>query len=312
MRGILEDEKSRQKEEKRLAAEQKKKAEDEQKAKREAAAREAARRQFLARLNREGFILDEAANRYPPGTEKRIVLSKGESMAMVWCPPGCFMMGSPETEMERIAGETRHAVRLTKGFWIGKYEVTKGQWAAIMGESVWFGGNQPKSSVSWDACREFIGRLKGVTGLAARLPTEAEWEYACRAGTSSPFSFGSVLNGAQACCNGGEPYGVVTRGPANMSGPSDVGSFSRYANAWGINDMHGNLFEWCQDAFSDYPSVAEMLEDPVNEKQGAVRVVRGGCWNYAPRQCRSAFRTSGNPSLGTDMIGFRIACDNLP
>ena len=97
-----------------------------------------------------------------------------------------------------------------------------------------------------------------------------------------------------------------------MSGPSNVGSFSGYANAWGINDMHGNVYEWCEDVFADYPKVAGIVEDPMNRSNGEVRVIRGGCWNYSPRQCRSAFRTSGNPSLGTDMIGFRLACDNLP
>ena len=203
-------------------------------------------------------------------------------------------------------------MRLTKGFWIGKYEVTKGQWAAVMGGSIWFGRDAPKNEVSWDECKSFIGRLNAQTAASTRLPTEAEWEYACRAGTGTPFSFGSVLNGMQACCNGGEPYGTETRGPANMSGPSDVGSFSRYANAWGINDMHGNVYEWCEDAFADYPLTTGISIDPKNVEGGEIRVIRGGCWNYSPRQCRSAFRTSGNPGLGTSMIGFRIVCDNLP
>ena len=97
-----------------------------------------------------------------------------------------------------------------------------------------------------------------------------------------------------------------------MAGPSDVGSFSGYANAWGINDMHGNVYEWCEDVFADYDLSSEITVNPQNEMGGDVRVIRGGCWNYAPRQCRSAFRTSGNPNLGTDMIGFRIVCDNLP
>jgi len=267
---------------------------------------------FMERLDREGFILDDKANRYSPGTEKRIALGRGEELVMVWCPSGWFMMGSPKSEMGRNEGEARHAVHLSKGFWIGKYEITQQQWAVVWGDSVWWGKNKPKTSVSWNDCKDFIRRLNMQTRLSTRLPTEAEWEYACRAGTHTPFSFGSVLNGRQACCNGGEPYGTLASGPANMSGPSDVGSFAEYANAWGINDMHGNVYEWCEDTFAEYPRIAGIVEDPMNEGNGVVRVIRGGCWNYSPRQCRSAFRTSGNPDWGTEMIGFRLVCDNLP
>ncbi len=300
-RKIAAEEEARRNEEKRL---EEKRKESEKRAE-EAKA-------FLSRLRKEGFILDEKANRHQPGTERRVMLPKGEAMVMVWCPPGWFMMGSPRTEAERIAGETLHAVRLTKGFWIGKYEVTRSQWAAVAGGTFWFGGNKPISAVSWDGCRQFAAALNTMTGLSMRLPTEAEWEYACRAGTRTPFSFGNVLNGEQACCNGGEPYGTFIDGPANKTGPSDVGSFSAWANAWGVNDMHGNVYEWCADAFAEYPATEEIVEDPKNDAGGDVRVIRGGCWNYAARQCRSAFRTSGNPGLGTEMIGFRLACDDLP
>ena len=299
-------------EERKRMAEAKLKEEARQKMEAEKQKLAAEGKAFMERLDRTGFILDGKANRYQPGTIKRIELGRGEELVMVWCPPGWFMMGSPKSEMDRVEGEVRHAVRLTKGFWIGKYEITKGQWSVIMGNSVWFGKNEPKSSVSWNNCKDFIKRVKSRTGVSVRLPTEAEWEYACRAGTSTPFSFGSVLNGMQACCNGGEPYGTTARGPANMSGPSNVGSFSLYANAWGINDMHGNVYEWCEDVFAEYPRAAGIAEDPMNGGNGEVRVIRGGCWNYSPRQCRSAFRTSGNPSLGTGMIGFRLVCDDLP
>ena len=273
-----------------------------------------AERVFMERLVRDGFILDEKNNPRPAGTQGALRLPNGESIDMVWCPPGWFMMGSPTSEIGRNSGEMQHAVRLTKGFWIGRYEVTRGQWAAVMGESIWFGigSRKPKSEVSWNECKHFIGRLNSQAGASMRLPTEAEWEYACRAGTKTPFSFGSVLNGSQACCNGGEPYGTSARGPANMSGPSDVGSFSSHANPWGICDMHGNVYEWCEDVFAEYPSSSGISEDPRGEADGVGRVMRGGCWNYSPRQCRSAFRTSGNPAFGTGMIGFRVVCDNLP
>ena len=304
---LLEERTNRDEELRKNAAEA---ARQKQKAEREK--RAAAARAFMERLDREGFVLDSKANRYPAGTEKRIALGRGEELVMVWCPPGWFMMGSPKSEMGRNDGERRHAVHLSKGFWIGKYEITQQQWAVVFGDSVWWGKDKPKSSVSWNACKDFIRQFNRQTRLSFRLPTEAEWEYACRAGTSTPFSFGSVLNGLQACCNGGDPYGTAARGPANMSGPNDVGSFAGYANAWGINDMHGNVFEWCEDSHAGYPETAGIVEDPMNEGNGEVRVIRGGCWNYAPRQCRSAFRTPSNPDWGTEMIGFRLACDNLP
>ena len=267
---------------------------------------------LIAELTKKGFILDAEANARPAGTLGVLRLPNGEKMEMAWCPPGWFIMGSPATESERIENESCHPVRITKGFWIGRHEVTRSQWASIMGGSSWWGGRKPKDSVSWNDSKLFIAALNRKVGCRARLPSEAEWEYACRAGTRTPFSFGFVLNGAQACCNGGEPYGTSSIGAANLTGPNDVGCYS--PNGWGIYDMHGNLFEWCEDFFGNYPAANEIANDPLNDTPGfsAVRVVRGGCWNYAARQCRSAFRRSEDPGRETDMIGFRICMDNLP
>ena len=242
------------------------------------------------------------------------------------------MMGSPETEQERKRDEKRHPVRITKGFWIGRYEITKGQWEAVTGEAALFGigKRQPQSSVNWDDCQNFIRRLKMKTGdrINARLPTEAEWEYACRAGTSTPFSFGRQLNGTQAACNRAAPYGTSENGPISLwGGVRDVGSFSAYANAWGINDMHGNVCEWCEDYFDVYPDTDDVIEDPKVDKATRLdaqtgrlvtlttKVVRGGGWNYDPSQCRSACRNQCGAGLRgsiVDMTGFRLCCDDLP
>ena len=287
-------------------------------------------REFLLRLKREGFILDEAANAIVPGTLRSFTLPLGEKIEMVWCPPGWFMMGSPETEQERKVDERRHAVRISRGFWIGKYEITRGQRDAVMGGDSFFGKKEPKAAVNWEDCRTFLQRLKRATNgtVSARLPTEAEWEYACRAGTSTPFSFGWQLNGVQASCNRAAPYGTTENGPMNLRWRvSDVGSFSRYQNAWGINDMHGNVYEWCEDYYDDYPDVGGIVVDPKvdsavrRDDAGSgdfvrtARVVRGGAWNYDPNQCRSACRNrSGASSTGgiVDVTGLRICCDDLP
>lgn len=327
-------EKARKEREEKAAAEAARKAQAEkeaaEKARREQVARE--KREFLKRLEREGFILDKEHNPRPPGTSSAIHLPNGDDIAMVWCPPGWFMMGSTATEQARKPDEKRHPVRLTKGFWIGRYEITKGQWNAVMDESALFGigMRQPKDSVNWDDCQNFMRRLKAMTGdkINARLPTEAEWEYACRAGTSTPFSFGRQLNGTQAACNRAAPYGTSEKGPISLKwSVSDVGSFSAYANAWGINDMHGNVFEWCEDFFDVYPDTGDIVEDPKVESATRLdaqtgrtvtlttKVIRGGGWNYDPSQCRSACRHQCGAGLRgsiVEMTGFRLCCDDLP
>ena len=276
-----------------------------------AAEAEAKERLLADRLRRAPII--GTGDGLEAGVTKSVALPDGKSMTFVWCPPGLFMMGSPRTESDRIEGaEKEHVVKLTKGFWIGQYEVTKGQWQSVMkdGSVGWFDNEQmPKTDVSWGACRGFLERMGTyVPGARFRLPTEAEWEWACRAGTMTPFSFGSVLNGNQACCNGSDPYGTDARGPHVLTGPCMVGAFPAYANAWGICDMHGNVYEWCEDGYASYPDGP--VTDPLGE--GEVKVIRGGCWNYAPRQCRSAFRNRMAADSHNGMIGFRVCCSELP
>jgi len=250
-----------------------------------------------------------------PGTLNRITVAAGIELEFLWCPPGTFLMGSPATEEDRILGvEDQHEVVLTKGFWMAKYEVTKGLWKTIMADdSVGRFENErkPMGNVTWHETTNFIARLNGrIHGVHVRLPTEAEWEYACRAGTTTVFSFGDTLNGSKACCNGNDPYGTQNRGDTWILGPPEVGHYGTSANAWGLNDMHGSLFEWCSDWY--VPFTTERQIDPTGPVSGNGRVIRGGCWKFAARQCRSAFRTQKDPETKNDCVGIRLCCDQLP
>ena len=307
-------------EEQRRKAEELRKAADARKAeelKKAAAASTAAakadmeRHRLMARLRERGSEFVPNPPAVAAGTERSVALPNGGRMDFVWCPPGRYLMGSSETEDKRNVDELQHVVTLTKGFWIGKTEVTRAQWKSVMGDagfawsSLWGGDDEfPIDTVSWQQCKEFCDKA----GNGFRLPTEAEWEYACRAGTATPFSFGTSLNGVKANCSGGaEPYGTLVSGP-NSFGSKRVASYQR--NPWGIYDMHGNLFEWCADYYAEYPEGD--VTDPGGPARGNVRVVRGGCWNYAPKMCRSAFRSRKDPVSADTHTGFRVCCDRLP
>ena len=244
-----------------------------------------------------------------PGICNRITVAEDEDVELLWCPPGSFAMGSAMTEDGRILGaEDQHGVALTEGFWLAKYEVTKLMWQKVMDDGLFGvlgGAQEPKGEVSWHDCTNFIARVNDrLKGVGVRLPTEAEWEYACRAGTTTVFSFGNVLNGDQACCNGNEPYGTDDDGETWKMGPAKVGRYAKFANKWGLNDMHGSLFEWCADWYVPHSRAGQT--DPAGPSVGEKKVVRGGCWKSAARQCRSAFRTSFEPGSRSDMVGFRL------
>ena len=219
-------------------------------------------------------------------------------------PAGTFLMGTPETEKERDPNETQHEVTLTQPFLIGKYPVTQAQWEAVMGSnpSYFQGDNLPVEEVSWDDAQSFCGKVHEKTGHTVCLPTEAQWEYSCRAGTSTPFHFGQELNGTQANCDGNYPYGTTQKGPY-LGKTSPVGSYP--ANAWGLYDMHGNVWEWCQDWHGDYPK--QSVTDPRGPEVGSDRVLRGGGWSNGAVHCRSAFRYWLDPSYRLDWNGFRLA-----
>ena len=223
-------------------------------------------------------------------------------------PAGKFLMGSPHTEKGRQEGETQHEVTLTQGFRMGVHEVTQAQYEQVMGKnpSSFKGATLPVEMVNYDDALAFCKKLSDLpaekaAGRKYRLPTEAEWEYCCRAGTSTPFHFGNELNGTQANCDGTSPYGTTQIG-ANVRKTTPVGSYD--ANAWGLYDMHGNVSEWCRDRYGDYPDGP--VTDPSGQA-GSYCVYRGGCWDDGAVLCRSAYRFRLVPSNRNDWSGFRLA-----
>ena len=223
-----------------------------------------------------------------------------------WCPPGTFMMGSLKSEKGRSRDETQHQVTLTKGFWMLEIPVTQLMWKSVMGKNPsWFkGDNLPVECVNWNDCQEFIRKLNGLfdSSLRFRLPTEAEWEYACRAGTITAFSFGNSLNGDKANCDGRSPYGTNTKGPY-LGETTPVMTY--VPNPWGLYDMHGNVCEWCEDWYGNYPN--GNVNDPKGPNSGSNRVYRGGVWDNCAGYCRSAGRSWDNPGNRYYDLGFRLA-----
>ena len=243
------------------------------------------------------------------GDRKTLTLPGGAKMTMIYVTPGSFMMGSPTSEEGRHDDEIQHRVTLTKGYWLGETEVTQAQWESVMGSnpSHFKGASRPVEQVSWEDCQAFIAKVNREArrqfGGDARLPTEAEWEYACRAGTQTAYSWGNSLNGDKANCNGNYPYGTTIKGSYKHE-TVNVRSYS--PNAWGFYDMHGNVWEWCQDWYGAYPS--EAVTDPTGLALDDSRVLRGGCWFSNARYCRSAIRNWIGPGDRNYDCGFRLAC----
>ena len=237
----------------------------------------------------------EASDERRSGTTKTITLPGGATMEMIWCAPGHFMMGSPLAERGRFDDEPQHQVTLTKGFWLGKYEVTQRQWQSVMGEnpSKFKDPDRPVESVSWEDCNAFIRQVNTGLGGVARFPTEAEWEYACRAGNTSAISGTGLLS----------EMAWYDANSGNETHP--VGK--NHPNAWGFFDMHGNVLEWCYDWFGKFDAKAT---DPKGPSIGSFRVLRGGCWFFYARDCRSAYRLKRDPALRNAIYGFRLACSD--
>ena len=237
------------------------------------------------------------------GQGKEIVNSIG--MKFVYIQPGTFMMGSPSNELKRDSDERQHEVTLTKGFYMQTTEVTQGQWKAVMGNnpSKFKGDNRPVEKVSWNDCREFIRKLNRQEGTDKyRLPTEAEWEYACMAGTTTPFYTGNCISTDQANYDGNHPMPGCSKGMYRKK-TIEVASFS--PNSWGLYDMHGNVYEWCQDWYEkNYPS--GNVTDPEGASSGAVRVLRGGSWLSVAGDLRSANRLRSVPVNRHFSLGFRV------
>ena len=217
------------------------------------------------------------------------------------------MMGSPSNEPERVDNERQHRVTISKPFYLQTTEVTQGQWREVMGNNPSYfkncGDDCPVEQVSWNDVREFIRKLNQREGANKyRLPTEAEWEYACRAGTDTPFYFGDCLSTDQANYNGNYPMPGCAKGEYRKT-PVPVGSFS--PNAWGLYDMHGNVWEWCQDWYGNYPS--GHVTDQTGPSSGSARVGRGGSFSSRAGYCRSANRGILPPGRGGLLLGFRLA-----
>ncbi len=265
-----------------------------------------------AQLDREPANIDAAKPLVFAGSRAGETWDEnGLKMKFVWCPPGTFTMGSPADEPGRGRFEDQVSVTLTSGFWLGQMQVTQGQWQAVMDTTPWKrqrnvkeGNNYAASYVTWNDAAAYCKKLTESELAAGRLspdwqyalPTEAQWEYACRAGTTTWFHFGNIVSplsqyawyGGNA--NAGEPYA------------REVGL--KLANPWGLHDMHGNVWEWCRDWYA--PKLPGET-DPTGPTAGSNRIIRGGSWDYAAAGCRSAARAWNLPSNRHYFIGFRVA-----
>jgi uncharacterized protein (TIGR02996 family) len=231
-------------------------------------------------------------------------------MRFVWCSPGIFTMGSPPTEKHRSEDEgPRQTVRLTSGFWLADAAVTQAQWREVMGTDPgdFRGDDLPVEHVSWNDAIRFCRRLGRSDRRAYRLPTEAEWEYACRAGTETPFFWGPTLRADLANFDATYTY---DNGETGVYRKETLPVYSFPPNAWGLYQMHGNVWEWCADWFSPY-SPGEHV-DPAGPGNGSARVLRGGSWYAVPRAARSAHRRSCVPDHRDDDCGFRPAFSLRP
>ena len=238
----------------------------------------------------------------------------GVQQTMRWIPRGEFMMGSPEDEPERYSDEDLHQVKLTQGYWLADTACTQALWQAVTqhNPSHFKGDQQPVEEVSWEDVEEFKKIVVDKTNGAIRLilPTEAQWEYACRAGTDTSFNTGKSLTPSVANYDGSEPYAGEEKGLYRQK-TIDVKYDEFSPNRWGLWQMHGNVLEWCQDWFGAYED-KDIAEDPTGPADGEGRVLRGGGWVYVARGCRSAVRLAVRPSLCSYNVGFRFAQVDQP
>jgi formylglycine-generating enzyme len=246
-----------------------------------------------------------------PGEQRDVA-----GIKLCWCPPGKFVMGSPSDEPERRPGEDQVDVTLTKGFWTGKFEVTQGDWKRVIGrlpgpltEELPAGDDLPVGNVNFPEAEDFCRRLTKLArasselpaGWEFRLPTEAQWEYACRAGTTTATAFGDTLSRRQANFQGRPYNGAPDEGPP-LRRAAKVGTYP--ANAWGLHDMHGNTFEWCRDWY--HPKLPGGVDPDLYANPATSRVRRGGAWTDDGWPCRSACRLRFEPERRYDHIGFRV------
>jgi formylglycine-generating enzyme required for sulfatase activity len=242
-------------------------------------------------------------------------------LEMMLIPGGTFIMGSPKEEENSMDSERpQHEVTI-EPFFMGKYQVTQAQWRFVaqlpqvnreleQDPSHFKGDNRPVEQVSWEDAVEFCDRLSQYTGRTYRLPSEAEWEYACRAGSAKPFAFGDTITTNEVNYDGNYTYGNAPKGEYRGR-TTPVGTFQ--PNAFGLYDMHGNVWEWCQDSWhSNYkgaPTDGSAWLD--NEESSNRKLLRGGSWYSDPEGCRSAYRNYFNLDYNGYNIGFRVVCSAM-
>jgi formylglycine-generating enzyme required for sulfatase activity len=243
-------------------------------------------------------LIEPTLPRHDPDPASHETFTNSIGMELVYIKPGSFMMGSPTGEANRGGDERQHRVTLTAGFHMGVTEVTQAEWGAVMGTnpSYFKGDDRPVEQVSWHDAVAFCEELSRREGRRYRLPTEAEWEYACRAGSTTAFSFGNSESDLGQYGWYGSNSGDQTH-PVAQKKPS----------AWGLHDMHGNVWEWCRDWHSDYTSSA--TTDPNGAQTGMDRVLRGGSWGSGAQFCRSANRDGGSPGYRNYGFGIRVCVD---
>jgi formylglycine-generating enzyme required for sulfatase activity len=241
-----------------------------------------------------------AARVRPCVPQETLTLPGGVPMTFAFIPPGAFLMGN---EKGRDDEKPVHRVEVARGFFLSAYPVTQAQWFAVLGTdpSHVKGATLPVGRVSWNECRAFSAALSVLTGQRVEPPSEVEWEYACRAGTTTEFHFGDVISTDLANYNGtgtwnGSPPGE-RRGEA-----TDVGSFP--PNPWGLFDLHGNVWEWCADAYGPYPATRRDPGRP--ESDDCERSLRGGSWYFHPEVCRAAHRGKSPPTRRFSYFGLRV------
>jgi formylglycine-generating enzyme required for sulfatase activity len=237
--------------------------------------------------------------------ETTVGLPGGATMKFVWIEPGTFLMGSAPSGADQGSDEEpRHEVTLSRGFWLGKYEVTQGQWEAVTGAAPWSGrdwvqadASRPAVCISWTDVQAFADRLSRAGGAAYRMPTEAEWEYACRAGTTARWSFGDS--------QGPMADHAWYHGNAWTAGLEQAQPVGRkLPNPWGLHDMHGNVYEWVQDWYGVYAAGAQ--SDPRGPTWGDRRVLRGGGFAGSAMGARAALRACGLSDYQASFLGARI------
>jgi formylglycine-generating enzyme required for sulfatase activity len=268
------------------------------------------------------FDADEARSRQAAAAARLslpvhevVDLGDDVNLELILIPAGQFLMGSPAKEKDREGNVAQHRVMITRPFYIGKYEVTQEQWEKVMGmnPSYFKGGKNPVECVNWDDCQRFLKRLNdlGKEKGRFRLPTEAEWEWACRAGTRTRFCFGDeegpLGDYAWYDANSGEPtppgdYPWYSAHPGCITHP--VGS--KEPNAWGLYDCLGNVQEWCEDWYAEDYYAKSPRYDPAGPESGRFRVLRGGSWRYGAECCRSEYRSYSGPDHDGAFIGFRV------